>query len=450
MTEHLLTIPETSHILGVSAPTVSRILNDGEISSVIAGGHKLIDSASLESYLSSNNLVAAPEDHPLVEEPSNSPIALSFFSGALGLDLGMEMAGIKSRLYCEFDRKCRMTIAANRPNPALLGDITKIDASTVREFAKLRSSQTIDVVFGGPPCQAFSTAGARRAFSDRRGNVFLRYLDLIEELRPTYVIIENVRGLLSTPWPLKEGEPPSKGGAMALILKTFRSFGYNVTFELYNAANFGAPQIRERVVLIGKLGGSVSHLTPTNSENGSFGLPRWRTFGDAVANLPAQPCHHSEFPPERLRFLQMIGEGQCWTDLPEEVKPEAMGKSYKLPGGKTGFYRRVSFSRPCPTLVTSPTMPATYLAHPIEDRPLSVEEYKRVQGFPDKWRICGNISDQYKQIGNAVPIALGKAIGDTIIADMNGAPLQSPEGFRFSRYKNTSEETWHPTPLLPK
>ena len=120
-----------------------------------------------------------------------------------------------------------------------------------------------------------------------------------------------------------------------------------------------------------------------------------------------------------------------------------MGKAYALSGGKTGFYRRISFDRPCPTLVTSPTMPAADLCHPTEDRPLAVEEYRRVQGFPDDWRICGDVMDAYRQIGNAVPVALGEAIGRAIRADMAGRVADPRfEGFPYSRYKRTSDQTW--------
>jgi len=138
----------------------------------------------------------------------------------------------------------------------------------------------------------------------------------------------------------------------------------------------------------------------------------------------------------------MLKEGQYWKDLPPEAQVEAMGAKLKLGGGKTGFYRRLNFNRPSPTLVTDPTMPATDLCHPTEDRPISVEEYARIQEFPDDWMICGPINEQYKQIGNAVPIKLGEAIARTIIADMNGEHLPQVEGFAYSRYKNTSEITW--------
>ena len=119
-----------------------------------------------------------------------------------------------------------------------------------------------------------------------------------------------------------------------------------------------------------------------------------------------------------------------------------MGSKLKLGGGKTGFFRRLNFKKPSPTLVTNPTMPATDLCHPTENRPLSVEEYGRIQEFPDSWKICGPILEQYKQIGNAVPIKLGEAIAKTIIADMNGEQLPQYDNFRYSRYKNTNEIAW--------
>ena len=428
-------------VLGVTPPTASRIIQSGEIESLSDGRRRLVPKRAIETYLVDRNLIPAPSDHARLVSATPQIKALSFFSGALGLDLGMERAGIESMLYCENDRKCRMTIEANRPDAALVGDITKVTATEVRALAGLSPTEKIDVIFGGPPCQAFSTAGAGRAFGDNRGNVFLRYLDLVAELDPVYVIIENVRGLLSASWQTEPGGGKVRGGALKYVLDRLADMGREVTFELYNAANFGAPQIRERVVLIAKKGGKVGKLEPTHAQDPSWGLSKWVTFGEATAGLTE--CHHSDFPESRKKYLRMLGEGQYWKNLPKELQPEAMGKSYELPGGKTGFYRRIWTDRPCPTLVTSPTMPATYLCHPTETRPLSVEEYKRIQGFPDEWRICGDLADQYKQIGNAVPVALGEAIGRLILADMQGEPTSEKwKNFPYSRYKKTSDDTW--------
>ena len=168
----------------------------------------------------------------------------------------------------------------------------------------------------------------------------------------------------------------------------------------------------------------------------------WQTLRDAVSDIEDKEQHYIEFPEKRLKFYRMLTEGQYWKDLPPEAQEEAMGAKLKLGGGKTGFFRRLSFNRPSPTLVTDPTMPATDLCHPTADRPLSVEEYARIQGFPDEWKICGPIKEQYRQIGNAVPIRLGEAIAKTILADMKGKVLPQIPGFSYSRYKNTSDISW--------
>ena len=142
---------------------------------------------------------ANPPDKARTSKKVHKLKALSFFSGALGLDQGLEKAGISLLLACEMNKACRQTITANRPDIALLGDIWKYNFSEIREAAGLSPNDEIDLIVGGPPCQAFSTAGARRGFEDVRGNVFLRYIELILNMRPRYAVIENVRGLLSAP-----------------------------------------------------------------------------------------------------------------------------------------------------------------------------------------------------------------------------------------------------------
>jgi DNA (cytosine-5)-methyltransferase 1 len=380
---------------------------------------------------------------------NNDFIALSFFSGAMGLDLGLEQAGIHTRLVCEYDKWCQQTINTNRPNLPLISDIWNYDAKLIRKAAGLRHNQTIDLVHGGPPCQAFSTAGTRKSFEDQRGNVFLHFLEIALDLNPRYIVIENVRGLLSAPLQhrphrLRDGLQPlvnreKAGGAIKLVIEILKSAGYSVSFNLYNAANFGSPQIRERVVMVcSRDGKRVQYLSPTHAENGAFDLLPWATFREAVSGLPGEH-HHVEFPEERLIYYRMLGPGEYWKHLPPEMQIEALGKSYFSGGGKTGFFRRISWDRPAPTLVTHPAMPATDLGHPEEDRPLSVEEYKRIQEFPDTWAIAGSVIQQYKQIGNAVPLSLGRAIGNVLLANDRGIELPIPPGFRFSRYRNTSD-----------
>lgn len=440
---NLLSGREVAEKLGVSPAVVTRLSNSGELKYETVGKRKIYTNEAVSAYLLKNNLIEAPQDHARVKTELPEIVGISFFSGAGGLDLGLEKAGIESLLYCENNREARMTIQANRPEAALLGDISKTTAEEVRALAGLDEETEIDVMFGGPPCQAFSTAGARRAFNDPRGNVFLRYLELAEELRPKYFVIENVRGLLSTPYPLKEGDEPVPGGALHLVIQNLEAMGYGVSFNLYNAANYGAAQTRERVILIAKRDGTVmSWLTPTHSNEEKWGLPSWRTFGDIMEELEGVEHHYTQFPEKRLKFFSKLSEGQCWTGLEPEDQKKAMGKAFYLGGGKTGFYRRLNRAKPSPTLVTSPTMPATDLCHPIELRPLSVEEYKALQGFPLDWVVAGSISDQYRQLGNAVPVPLGMAIGKAIIEDMQSQEQKEMADFPYSRYKKTSHISW--------
>lgn len=380
------------------------------------------------------------------------PNALSFFSGAMGLDIGLEKSGFEIRLCCEIDKHCRETIRENRPNVPLLGDIGDYTARQVLDFAGFANNDEIDLVVGGPPCQAFSTAGKRKGFKDDRGNIFLKFLDIALELSPKFIVIENVRGLLSCPMnhrphnrrgpndpPLSDDE--LRGGALNFVLNRLKTAGYGYSFNLYNSANFGTPQIRERVIVVCARDGSVPpYLQPTHSEGGTNGLQKWTTFRKAVKNIARHT--HLEFPEKRLQYYQMLKEGQNWRNLPVEIQKEALGKSYFVGGGKTGFLRRLGWDKPSPTLVTHPAMPATDLAHPDKDRPLSIEEYKRIQEFPDDWFLAGPLVEKYKQIGNAVPISLGKAVGRLIKSLIQGERIEEYPSFQFSRYKKTNNVEW--------
>lgn len=448
----LLSVKDAAKQLSVSQQRVRSLLRFGQLEGRQIGKQWLISPASLEAYIRSGG--SGLKDHAARRtDPLPKLKALSFFSGAMGLDLGLEKSGIHVLLACEVDKHCRKTIETNRPELALLGDIWQYSAVDIRQAAGLSENDDIDVIVGGPPCQAFSTAGARRGFQDVRGNVFLKFIDLLLELKPKYAVIENVRGLLSAPlahrphaergeeWAPGFEEKP--GGALLHILQTLRSAGYGVSFNLYNAANFGVPQIRERVILLcSRDGAKLPHLNPTHSQDDSFGLPKWMTFREAVENVEALGCDHVNFPEDRLRYYRLLGPGQYWKHLPEELQKQALGKSYFSGGGKTGFLRRMGWDKPSCTLLTSPNMPATDIGHPVENRPLSIQEYKRLQMFPDDWQLGGKLTDQYRQVGNAVPSGLGEAVGRAILAHMAGLNTQPPVGFPFSRYKGTDEVSW--------
>ncbi|MGE8659124.1 MAG: DNA cytosine methyltransferase [Achromobacter sp.] len=447
-----LSVKDAATRLGISQQRVRSLLRANQLEGQRIGKQWLVSPASLERY--NFNKTEAPTDHAIRRSgPLPKLKALSFFSGAMGLDLGLEKAGIHVLLACEQDKHCRKTIETNRPDLALLGDVWQYSAQDIRKAARLSETDEIDVIVGGPPCQAFSTAGARRGFQDMRGNVFLKFIELILELRPKYAVIENVRGLLSAPLahrPHAErgeqwapGYEEKAGGALLHIIQMLRAGGYGISFNLYNAANFGVPQVRERVILIcSRDGTKLPHLMPTHSQDGSFGLPKWRTFRDAMEGMDALGCDHVNFPEDRLRFYRMLSPGQYWKHLPLELQKEALGRSFYSGGGKTGFLRRLHWDKPSCTLVTSPNMPATDICHPVANRPLSIQEYKRLQMFPDDWALGGKLVDQYRQVGNAVPVGLGEAVGRAILAHMAGKDVSPPIGFSYSRYKCTDEVSW--------
>jgi len=449
--ENYITSKNASEELNVTEQYIRMLCRSKKFKAEKMSNSWIIEKESFNKY-KRENIVIDKENK--LSNKTLKPKLLSFFSGAMGLDIGLEKSGFETILACEVDKYCRQTIEANKPNIALIGDIRNYSAEDIRIAAGLDKSDEIEVIIGGPPCQAFSTAGKRQGFEDKRGNVFLTFIDRVIELNPKYLIIENVRGLLSAPFKPQKilnkgvGLPPKtpieeKGGALFHIIEILENAGYSISFELYNSANFGTPQKRERVIIIcNKDGKKLPYLTPTHSENGEFGLPRWKTFKEAIETLEVKNHSFVSFSEKRLPYYKYLKPGQYWKHLPENIKEEAMGKSYFLGGGKTGFYRRLDWNSPSPTLVTHPAMPATSLAHPTEHRPISVQEYKRIQEFPDEWIICGNTLQQYKQIGNAVPIGVGKAIGKLIMNEMKGIPHKEYENFRFSRYKHTSDITW--------
>lgn len=377
--------------------------------------------------------------------------AISLFSGAMGLDLGIEKAGIDIRLCVEMNKHAVSTIRKNTDIPVIDRDITTVPSSELLEASGLKHGE-LDLLVGGPPCQAFSTAGARRGLDDFRGNVIIQYLRIVSELQPRYFILENVRGILSaklnhTPSIYTEYESIKdlSGSVIRFLANEFKKQGYTISFALFNSANYGVPQIRERVIIFGNRGVKRIPLPqPTHSELGLYGTKKWITLGEVIADLP-QPST-SEYKPlskKTLEYIHLIAEGENWTSLKPEIAQEAMGKAYNLGGGKTGFLRRLSNKRPSPTLVTSPIMPATLICHPTESRPLSIKEYARIQQFPDNWIFSGSVSEIYKQIGNAVPVGLGYMAGIQIVKFDNGELLDNKGEINlipYSRYKKTTDK----------
>lgn len=367
----------------------------------------------------------------------------------MGLDLGLEKAGLKTAVCVEWDRLACQTIRANTNIPVIEGDINQVTTQEILNLAKLDKKEVFAVV-GGPPCQAFSTAGKRLSLQDFRGNAIIRYMEIVKEIHPSYFILENVRGLLSTPMNVvpEEFEQEYKslvelpGSMMYFLWNEFKKLGYDLSFTLFNSANYGVPQSRERIVIFGSKRGRIPLPSPTHSKSGRETGKAWVTLREAFDGMDTQEHQFLEIPQRIKKYLVHLGEGQNWRDLPPEVQRDAMGKSYDLIGGKTGFFRRLSYAEPSPTLLTSPIMNATLLAHPTEMRALSVQEYARIQQFPDDWKFQGKLTDIYKQIGNAVPVGLGYIAGKTLINFHEGKHDLNQERTNqvpYSRYMDCSD-----------
>lgn len=357
--------------------------------------------------------------------------AVSFFAGAGGLDLGIVRAGFNLRLSVELESLYCDTLERNHPDLTVRqGDIMDYDRERVYEEAGLNFNEEVDLMIGGSPCQSFSTAGKRQAFSDSRGQAMLKYAELVNEVNPKSFLLENVKGLLSAALkhrPLNQRGsdfPPltdeeEQGSALRYLLEHFGN--YDVKLKVVNAADYGVPQTRERVFIIGTrrdLGIHYEFPETTHNKNGEQGKEHWITVGQVLENLNVPEHHYMNYSEKRLRYMKLIPRGGGnWRDLRaygDDLVREAMGGAYNSGGGKVGFFRRLSVNKPSPTLLTSPAQNSTNLGHPYEDRPLSIEEYLEIQGFPRGYEIAGSLSQQYTQIGNAVPVQLGEVLGQSI------------------------------------
>lgn len=343
--------------------------------------------------------------------------SISLFSGAMGLDIGLMEAGVNIRIGQDFDECCVQTMIANG-HKGILGDVRSISANDLLDASRLKIGDPF-LICGGPPCQPFSTAGKRLGINDPRGSLFREFVRMIDEIRPRFFVMENVKGLMSAMLRDENGNSTDTR-VLDIILDEFKKLNYRTVYGILDAVNYGVPQFRERFVLIGSRDGEDIFLpVPTHFHVHQNPVFRWKTLAEAIKDLENNPGDCAAFSESRLQFLRMIPEGGNWRDLPEDVVQAAMGGAYLSGGGKVGFYRRLSYSQPSPTVVTSPVQKATMMCHPTKDRPLSVAEYARIQQFPDDWRFVGTVAGKYRQIGNAVPIGLARAIGEMLISVAN-------------------------------
>ncbi len=362
----------------------------------------------------------------LHRRPSRPHRIVSLFTGAMGLDLGLERAGFQTAVAVECNPVAVATIQANRPGIAVIDrPIESVSTAEILKRASLEVGE-VELLAGGPACQSFSTAGKRRSLSDPLGLLFYEFMRVVDEARPAFFLMENVRGLLSAavrhrPLARRGGKHPplqadeELGSAFRAVTDRIRKSGYYVLFDVLDAADFGTPQTRRRLVIIGSRDGvPLAMPSPSHSNNGSRNLIPWRTLKDAIQHLEDAQAEYIEFVPSRRRYFAHVPPGGNWRNLPPELQVAALGAASKSWGGRSGFFRRLSWDRPSPTLNTNPDSKATALCHPTETRPLSVREYARIQGFPDDWDLRGSTRQKYRQLGNAVPIPLAEALGFAI------------------------------------
>lgn len=356
------------------------------------------------------------------EEASVVPIrdftSVELFAGAGGMALGMHMAGFRHVLLNEIDSIACQTLRRNCPKWNVLEmDIHKVD------FTSLRGC--IDFLSGGFPCQAFSYAGKKGGLNDTRGTLFFELARAVSEIQPKVFLGENVKGLLSH----------DDGKTIEVIKNAITELGYTlVEPRVLKAIMYQVPQKRERLIFVAIRNDVAQHV--------QFNWPdpykRIMTLRDAFCKgelyLEDVPESAGQaYPEKKARVMAMVPEGGDWRDLPLEEQKAYMGGSFYLGGGKTGMARRLSMDEPSLTLTCAPAQKQTERCHPKETRPLTVREYARIQTFPDSWLFAGNMTEQYRQIGNAVPVNLAYAIGRSLIRMFNSLDIIKPEKTQFEQ-----------------
>jgi len=385
------------------------------------------------------------------------------------MDLGFELQGDFEILACvENDEAACSTISANADNGNFAGsprvfcrDLFDFSPEELMSEIGIKPGE-LDLLIGGPPCQSFSTAGRRESVQDRRGTLLWRYLEFVSALKPKTFVIENVRGLMSAALVHRQiADRPAKGGAdlsederpgsviakFADDLLAQTNGRYHIDAFEVNSANYGAPQIRERVIFIGNsFGVEVEFPQPTHGVGAqteykdlfaqeSENLLPWVTLRDAIGDLIEDKPELMDFSPRKKSFLALVPEGGNWRSLPVDVQMASMGRAWHAKGGRSGWWRRLSWDFPCPTLVTMPNHASTSLCHPGEVRALSVREYARIQEFPDNWVFCGKTTEKYRQIGNAVPVRLGRVTANVVSNLLD----KGAEGVARSHFKAATE-----------
>lgn len=319
--------------------------------------------------------------------------AISFFAGGGGLDLGISYAGFDVLYASDIEPQHCETLKHNFPEATVEAvDIIHQSGSKVVDAAGTRE---IDLMIGGPPCQSFSILGRRKSFEDERGKLVFEYARLVKEIRPRAFILENVPGLLTV----------NKGKDWEELLNFFRKeTGYNLQYEILNAADFGVPQIRKRVFLIGFREKTDFHYPkPTHFSQENIHIQKqfpWVTSYEALENINHLPNHQIRIHGDKVRnrYKDIPQGGRDGVDRTDRLHPE-MPSGTVIVGSSGGGGR-----------------PFIHHNHP---RHITVREAARLQSFPDWYEFKNTATWQYRAVGNAVPVLMAKAVGESIKIALN-------------------------------
>ena len=328
---------------------------------------------------------------------------IELFAGAGGLALGVEKAGFNTLGLIEFDKDAADTLKKNRPNWNVINDdIANISCLDLEKYFSIKKGE-LDLLSGGAPCQAFSYAGKRLGLEDARGTLFYHYALFLEKLQPKMFLFENVRGLLTH----------DHGKTYSTMLDIFTRAGYTIDKQVLNAWNYGVPQKRERLITIGIRNDLVGKT--------EYRFPKAHSYKpvlrDVLLDCPDGPG--VPYGEKKRKIFELVPAGGYWRDIDPAIAKEYMKSCWDMEGGRTGILRRMSLDEPSLTVLTSPSQKQTERCHPLEARPFTVRENARCQTFPDDWEFCGNVSAQYKQVGNAVPVNLAYDIAKEIANSLN-------------------------------
>jgi DNA (cytosine-5)-methyltransferase 1 len=408
MNQRIFTLHETAEILNVDKETLRRWDNSGKLKSIRNPINNYREYRKEDLILFEKGKIYFNENNTSHDSAEKTYTSIELFAGAGGLALGLEKAGFKHTLLNEIDKFAVETLKKNRPH-------WKVEHKDIQDLDLTAYKDKIDLLTGGFPCQAFSYAGKKLGFEDTRGTLFFEFARALKETNAPVFLAENVRGLISH----------DNGKTLETMLNVLDELGYHVFKpEVLKAIHYRVPQKRERLIIIGmkkKYLNYVSYNYPSPYE-------KIYTLKDAfkkgeLFNCDVPKSTGQTYPKRKKEILDMVPPGGYWRDLPIDIQKEYMKKSFYLGGGKTGMARRISWDEPSLTLTCAPAQKQTERCHPDETRPFQVREYARIQTFPDDWVFEGSQTQQYKQIGNAVPVNLAEEIGYSIIRLLNDINL---------------------------